>query len=170
MPAERSVSTSSSRISALVTSSAVGSRIEDHDVRRRIRGADQRLDAIADRRGVGIEEQWATLSLAAGADIKVVSHELGHSSTQITLDVYTSVIPQVSRAAADAVAALLASSRAAQASTASGDPAEPSLHTSCNLTTKRTRGRRAAAAKPQVRPGGAGGARTHDPRIMSPLL
>ncbi len=53
----------------------------------------------------------ATLALAAGADIKVVSHELGHSSTQITQDLYTSVLPQVSRAAADAVAALLASAR-----------------------------------------------------------
>src|SRR4051794_22568441 len=59
----------------------------------------------------------ATLALTAGADIKVVSHELGHSSmqitqiTQITQDLYTSVLPQVSQAAADAVAALLASSR-----------------------------------------------------------
>ena len=55
----------------------------------------------------------ATLALAAGADIKVVSHELGHSSTQITQDLYTSVLPQVSQAAADAVAALLASAREA---------------------------------------------------------
>ncbi len=53
----------------------------------------------------------ATLALAAGADIKVVSHELGHSSTQITQDLYTSVLPQVSKAAAEAVAALVAGTR-----------------------------------------------------------
>jgi hypothetical protein len=53
----------------------------------------------------------ATLALAAGADIKVVSHELGHSSTQITQDLYTSVLPQISKTAADAVAALWATAR-----------------------------------------------------------
>jgi len=53
----------------------------------------------------------ATLALAAGADVKVVSYELGHSSTQITQDLYTSVLPQVSKAAAEAVAGLLASTR-----------------------------------------------------------
>src|SRR3954453_9672927 len=55
----------------------------------------------------------ATLALAAGAGVKVVSHELGHSSIQITQDLYTSALPQVSKAAADAVAALLAGSRQA---------------------------------------------------------
>jgi hypothetical protein len=48
----------------------------------------------------------ATLALAAGANNKVVSHELGHSSTQITQDLHTSVLPQVSQAAAEAVASL----------------------------------------------------------------
>jgi integrase len=55
----------------------------------------------------------ATLALAAGADLKVVSHDLGHSSTQITQDIYTSVLPEVSKAAADAVAELLTSAREA---------------------------------------------------------
>jgi len=57
----------------------------------------------------------ATLALAAGADVKVVSYELGHSSTQITQDLYTSVLPQVSKAAAEAVAGLLASTRSSVA-------------------------------------------------------
>jgi hypothetical protein len=45
--------------------------------------------------------------LTAGADIKVVSEQLGHSTTQITRDIYMSVMPQVAQAAADAAAALV---------------------------------------------------------------
>jgi hypothetical protein len=60
----------------------------------------------------------------------VVSHELGHSSTQITQDLYTSVLPQVSKAAADAVAALLASSRRTVAASALDELAGRRAHTS----------------------------------------
>ena len=72
----------------------------------------------------------ATVALAAGADIKVVSYELGHSSTQITQELHTSVLPQVSKASADAVAALLASSRQAVAAPAPDEIAERRAHTS----------------------------------------
>jgi len=46
-------------------------------------------------------------SLAAGVDIKVVQEQLGHSSRAITSDTYTTVLPEVARAAAEATAALL---------------------------------------------------------------
>ena len=36
--------------------------------------------------------------------MKVVSHRLGHSSTAITSDLYTHVVPTVSRDAADRIA------------------------------------------------------------------
>jgi Phage integrase family len=49
----------------------------------------------------------ATLALAAGVDIKVVQEKLGHSSRAITSDTYTTVLPEVARAAAEATAALL---------------------------------------------------------------
>jgi len=49
----------------------------------------------------------ATLALAAGVDIKVVQDMLGHSCLAITSDTYTSVLPQVARAAAEAVAGLV---------------------------------------------------------------
>lgn len=49
----------------------------------------------------------ATLALAAGVDIKVVSAMLRHSSTTITADLYTSVLPDVAREAAEAVAAMV---------------------------------------------------------------
>jgi integrase len=49
----------------------------------------------------------ATLALAAGVDIKVVQEMLGHSCLAITADTYTSVLPAVARAAAEAVAGLV---------------------------------------------------------------
>jgi integrase len=49
----------------------------------------------------------ATLALAAGVDIKVVQEQLGHSSRAITSDTYTTVLPEVARAAAEATAALM---------------------------------------------------------------
>jgi integrase len=49
----------------------------------------------------------ASLALAAGVDMKVVSDRLGHSTTTITADLYTHVIPQVAREAADRIAASL---------------------------------------------------------------
>ena len=49
----------------------------------------------------------ASLALVAGVPIKVVSHRLGHSTTAITADLYTHVVPEVARGAADQIAALL---------------------------------------------------------------
>jgi integrase len=49
----------------------------------------------------------ATLALAGGTHLKVVSEMLGHSSIGITADTYTSVLPEVARAAAEAVARLV---------------------------------------------------------------
>jgi len=49
----------------------------------------------------------ATLHLAAGVDIKIVQDLLGHSSRAITSDTYTTVLPDVARAAAEAAAALM---------------------------------------------------------------
>jgi site-specific recombinase XerD len=43
----------------------------------------------------------ATLALAAGADLKVVQAMLRHSSITITADTYTTVLPEVSRRAAE---------------------------------------------------------------------
>lgn len=49
----------------------------------------------------------ATLMLAAGVDIKVVSETLGHSDSRITRDVYQSVLDDLARAAAEAVVKLV---------------------------------------------------------------
>ena len=52
----------------------------------------------------------ATLHLAVGVDIKIVQDLLGHSSRAITSDTYTTVLPDVARAAAEAAAALIPAS------------------------------------------------------------
>jgi len=59
----------------------------------------------------------ASLSLAAGNDLKVVQAMLGHSSIVLTADTYTSVLPCLAHQAAEATAALvLAAARDAAAS------------------------------------------------------
>ncbi|MGE5289033.1 MAG: tyrosine-type recombinase/integrase [Micromonosporaceae bacterium] len=47
----------------------------------------------------------ATLALAGGADLKVIRAMLGHASIILTADTDTSVLPDLARATADAVAA-----------------------------------------------------------------
>jgi integrase len=49
----------------------------------------------------------ASLALQAGVPMKVVSESLGHSSLSITADTYTSVLPEVAKAAAEAVAGIV---------------------------------------------------------------
>jgi len=49
----------------------------------------------------------ATLALAAGVDLRTVQDMLGHASIVLTADTYTSVLPDVARAAAEQVAALV---------------------------------------------------------------
>ncbi|GLW98803.1 site-specific integrase [Microtetraspora sp. NBRC 16547] len=49
----------------------------------------------------------ASLMLAAGVEMKVVQETLGHTSSAFTADTYTSVFPEVAKAAAEKTAALL---------------------------------------------------------------
>ncbi len=46
-------------------------------------------------------------SLAAGVDLKTVQAMLGHSTIVTTADIYTSVLPELQRDAAAAIAALV---------------------------------------------------------------
>ena len=55
----------------------------------------------------------ATLALAAGVDIKVVQEMLGHSSSTITRDTYTSVFDELKHAAAGAIANAITSTMTA---------------------------------------------------------
>jgi len=49
----------------------------------------------------------ASLAHQAGADLKTLQDLLGHSSIVTTADTYTSVLPEVQRASADATAHLV---------------------------------------------------------------
>jgi integrase len=116
-------------------------------------GVSQRVDRLHKRHDLppirlhDLRRGSATLALTAGADIKVVSEQLGHSTMQITRDIYMSVMPQVAQAAADAAAALVP--RAAKKSGSADSvptvcPPEDNSNTKDDLQTGR----------PQVRRGG----------------
>jgi integrase len=53
----------------------------------------------------------ATIALAAGVDMKIVQDMLGHSSITLTADIYTSVLPELARLAAEDAAALIPRTR-----------------------------------------------------------
>jgi integrase len=52
----------------------------------------------------GLRHTWATLALGAGIDIKIVSERLNHSSTHITREIHTHVMPPMQSDAAERVA------------------------------------------------------------------
>ncbi|MFG2021110.1 tyrosine-type recombinase/integrase [Actinomadura geliboluensis] len=54
----------------------------------------------------GLRHGAATLALLGNVNMKVISEALGHARHSFTADTYTSVLPEVSRAAAAAVAAV----------------------------------------------------------------
>ena len=55
----------------------------------------------------GLRHTYATLALASGVNPRIVSGRLGHATVALTLDVYSHVLPQADREAAEAIAALL---------------------------------------------------------------
>ena len=55
----------------------------------------------------GLRHTYATLALASGVNPRIVSGRLGHATVALTLDVYSHVLPQADREAAEKIAALL---------------------------------------------------------------
>ena len=55
----------------------------------------------------GLRHSYATLALSSGVNPRIVSGRLGHSTVALTLDVYSHVLPQQDRDAAEAIADLL---------------------------------------------------------------
>lgn len=96
----------------------------------------------------------ASLMLAAGVDMKIVSETLGHSSLGITADTYTSVFPEVAAAAAEATAAMV-----------------PRMRSGTNDNTPLTHSHPADGPKtgPSWSMGGPPGDRTPNPRIKSAI-
>ncbi len=116
----------------------------------------------------------ATLMHASGADTHTIKETLRHASIQLTSDTYTSLLPDLDRQVAEKAAQLVPRSRRKAASGTFGlTPGSPAV----------MKGNLFPLAKPGLKPaaqvntgmtteahGGAGGTRTHDRRIMSPLL
>ena len=55
----------------------------------------------------GLRHSYATLALASGVNPRIVSGRLGHATVALTLDVYSHVLPQQDRDAAERIADLL---------------------------------------------------------------
>ena len=55
----------------------------------------------------GLRHSYATLALSSGVNPRIVSARLGHATVALTLDVYSHVLPQADREAAQRIAALL---------------------------------------------------------------
>ena len=101
----------------------------------------------------------ASLALAAGVPMKVVSDRLGHSSTTITADLYTHVVPAVARDAAEAIAGIVPKQdQEAIASALLAQSPPPKLRR--GASTRKHAGHRGAPP----------GTRTPDPLIKSQLL
>lgn len=55
----------------------------------------------------GLRDSYATLSIAAGADVRSVAGVLGHSNPSITLGVYADALPEGKRRASDLLAGIV---------------------------------------------------------------
>ncbi|MFF4454966.1 tyrosine-type recombinase/integrase [Streptomyces goshikiensis] len=69
----------------------------------------------------------ASLMLAAGVDVKIVSETLGHSDSRITRDVYQSIMPAAARDAAEATAALVPRGASRRAEAPAEQGVEPTV-------------------------------------------
>jgi integrase len=108
----------------------------------------------------------ATLALEAGVDVKVVQEMLGHSSSKLTRDTYTSVSSVLMADASEKIAALIP-----RAATGTETPPPGTMGTvMAPAGPSRGSAMISKAGKRQVKQGGPPGDRTPNPRIKSPLL
>jgi integrase len=85
----------------LVFTDAIGRPLDPGSVSKAFRSAADRLGLPV--RFHDLRHTAATLMLAAGVPLKVVSETLGHASIVVTADVYAHVTPDLKREAADAM-------------------------------------------------------------------
>jgi integrase len=93
----------------LVFCSSVATPVEPRNVRRK-------LDAIMDKkmryfRLHDLRHFFTSLLLAQGVELKIVSELLGHSSIQITSDIYAHILPKVKEQTMDVMNAILTVSK-----------------------------------------------------------
>jgi len=146
------------------------------------------FQAISERAGLppirlhDLRHTAASLALQAGVPMKVVSEQLGHSSLAITADTYTSVLPAVAHAAAEAVAGIVPRTFRTSAEPAGAARQElpvqahakglaaAALAGRCQSGPKTDTGRSPGRVNALVRGGAPSGTRTPNPLIKSQLL
>ncbi|TDC85919.1 site-specific integrase [Micromonospora sp. KC606] len=105
----------------------------------------------------------ATHALEAGVDIKVVQEELGHSTSVLTRDTYTSVSPRLARAEAERVAQAIPRAVQMAPEAATGTLGPPSVPLGPKTKLRALPSRKNA----QLKAGAPPGTRTPNPRIKS---
>ncbi|HYT10451.1 MAG TPA: tyrosine-type recombinase/integrase [Mycobacteriales bacterium] len=154
--------------SGLVFTTPTGHPVHPADVTDRF----ARLAAAAELPPVRLHDLRhgaATLTLAAGADMKIVSQLLRHSSITITADTYTSVLPQVARDAAEKTAALVPRARARTLGPPSGaHQTTVDSHDGGERSSEMTKDQVNNGVGPVLK-GAPPGTRTPNPRIKSGL-
>ncbi len=94
--------------SDLVFTSTVGSPLDERNVRRAFKEVlDSAKPKLPKMRIHDLRHTCATLLLAQNVHPKTVQEILGHSQISLTMDTYSTVLPTVSRAAADQMDAVL---------------------------------------------------------------
>ncbi len=112
----------------------------------------------------------ATLALAAGVEMKVVQRMLRLSSITIASDTYTSVLPQVAFAAAEATAAIIPRQSARSLGLASGSPMTTMDSPETEETPPENQNPQVNESQDLGSEGAPSGTRTPNPLVKSQLL
>lgn len=101
----------------LVFPSKLGTPLEPRSLNRHFASVVRRVGLPATTRLHDLRHSAATLMLLQGVPLKVISRILGHSQLSITADIYTHVLPELERDAAERIEALLGEKDANQENT-----------------------------------------------------
>lgn len=96
---------------AYVFPSKSGRPIEPRNLTRAFKRVAARAELPPETRLYDLRHACASLLLAAGEHPRVVADLLGHSTTKLTTDTYSHVLPSLARSAADRLDAILSSGR-----------------------------------------------------------
>ncbi|WP_223849858.1 tyrosine-type recombinase/integrase [Bifidobacterium vespertilionis] len=91
---------------AYVFRAAKGGHVNDHNWRRRIWRKAVELSGLQDVEGLtphSLRHSYAAIAIKAGADVKILQRQMGHTSASLTLDVYGFLFPERLGQVADAV-------------------------------------------------------------------
>ena len=122
----------------------------------------------------GLRHVAATLTHAGVRDLRTIKEVLRHSTTTLTSDTYTSLLPEIDRQVAEKAARLVprAGRKAVGGTAGLTSGSRGAVRGRVLPLTKITDAKIMQVNQPMPADphGGAGGTRTHDRRIMSPLL